>query len=134
MTAPRHPAAYICVTPKSGAGALAMRQHAIAEATRQRGWQAPSVYADEDDPSIGGGCSPAMATLAAAISAGRHDALIISGLNAISGGPAYLLTRLLFPLTHTPSAGARAGSGVDAERGPVVQQGWVEPGSSFVAT
>ena len=69
MTAARHPAVYICVTPKSGAGALAIRQHAIAEATRQRGWPAPSVYADEDDPSIGGGCSPAMATLAAAIGA-----------------------------------------------------------------
>ena len=99
MTDPKHPAAYICVARSSGTGALALRRQAIAEATRQRGWPAPVVYADEGDPGLGDGRSPAMAALIAAISTGRHDALIICGLDAISGGPAFLLPRLLFPCT-----------------------------------
>jgi hypothetical protein len=78
---------------------VSLRQHAVAENTRQRGWPSPTVYADKDDPSLAGGCSSAIATLTAAVSAGRHDALIISVLDAISGGPAYLLTRLLFLCT-----------------------------------
>jgi DNA invertase Pin-like site-specific DNA recombinase len=97
---PRHPAAYICVAGASGPRALALRQHAIAEAAFQRGWPAPAVYADEGDPSLADGGGPALATLIAAIHAGRHDALMVSGLSAIRGGPAYLLPRLLFPCTN----------------------------------
>ncbi len=105
MTDPRHPAAYICVTRASGARALAVRGQAIAEVTRQRGWPAPAVYADQDDhdPADGhraNGHSPALDNLIAAISAGRHDALLVTGLGAISGGPAYRLSRLLLCCTN----------------------------------
>jgi DNA invertase Pin-like site-specific DNA recombinase len=97
---PRHPAAYICVARASGPHALTLRRHAIAEAASQRGWPAPAVYADEGDPSLADGDGPALATLIAAIHAGRHDALMVSGLSAIHGGPAYLLPKLLFPCTN----------------------------------
>jgi len=92
---PRHPAAYICAG--RAPGALVLRQHAVAEAAHERGWPAPAVYTDEGDPGLAGEYTPALATLVAAIGAGRHDALMVSGLGAISGGPAYLMTRLLLP-------------------------------------
>jgi hypothetical protein len=100
VTDPKHPAAYICAGRTAGPGALALREHAIAEATRRRGWPPPAVYADDGDPSLGDGRSPAMTALIAAISTGRHDALLICGLGAISGGPAFLLKRLLLPCTN----------------------------------
>ncbi|HEY6279061.1 MAG TPA: recombinase family protein [Streptosporangiaceae bacterium] len=99
MRPPRRPAAYICGTPASDVGALMMRQHALAEAALRRGWPAPQIYADEDDPGRPQGASPALDKLVTAITAGRHDALIISGLSSISGGPACLLTKLLFRCT-----------------------------------
>jgi DNA invertase Pin-like site-specific DNA recombinase len=99
MTVPRRPAAYLCGAQASDMGALTLCQHALAEAASQRGWPVPELYADEDDPGRPYGASPALDRLITAISAGRHDALIISGLNSISGGPACLLTRLLFPCT-----------------------------------
>jgi hypothetical protein len=99
MTDPRHPAAYICVTRASGPHALALRGRAIADAARGRGWPPPVVYADQDDVSLAGEHSPALANLIAAISAGRHDTLLVTGLGAISGGSAYLLSRLLFCCT-----------------------------------
>jgi hypothetical protein len=100
MIDPRHPAAYICVTRASGARALAWQGQAIAEVALQRGWPAPAVYADQDGDDLADGHSPALAGLIAAISAGRHDALLVTGLGAISGGPAYLLSRLLLCCTN----------------------------------
>ena len=100
MTDPRHPAAYICVTRASGPRALALRGQAIAEIVRERGWPAPAVYADQGDHAPADGHSPALANLIAAISAGRHDALLVTGLGAISGGPAYRLSRLLLCCTN----------------------------------
>ena len=87
MTVPRRPAAYLCGAPASDMGALSLCQHALAEAARRRGWPVPELYADEDDPGRPHAASPALDRLVTAISAGRHDALIISGLNSISGGP-----------------------------------------------
>jgi DNA invertase Pin-like site-specific DNA recombinase len=100
MTRPRNPAAYVCGLHASDVGALVLRQHALAEAASRRGWPVPEIYTDEDDPGRPDGASPALDRLATAISAGRHDALIISGLSSISGGPACLLTRLLFRCTR----------------------------------
>ena len=100
ITRPRRPAAYICADRASGGPTLASRQLAVAEAACQRGWPAPAVYADTGDPSLTDDCSPALATLVSAITSGRHDAVIVSGLASISRGPAYLLPRLLHPCTE----------------------------------
>jgi hypothetical protein len=68
---PRRPAAYL----KRTAGARALvGPDQMTLAARQRGWPPPVVYAD------GGGLDPGpeLRRLAAAITAGRHDALLLA--------------------------------------------------------
>jgi hypothetical protein len=70
MTPARHPAAYLPV-------AAPLDREALTLATRQRGWPAPVVYAD-DGPGETSHDAPALRRLEIAISAGRHDALLIA--------------------------------------------------------
>ena len=63
MTGPRCPAAYICVANASCAQAQALRQYAVAEVTNRRGWSAPVIYLDEDDPGMTQAGSPVLARL-----------------------------------------------------------------------
>jgi hypothetical protein len=72
MTSPRRPAGY---APGTGAATRA-RRRTLARTAAQRGWPAPTIYAD-DDAQPGGGHGRALARLEAAIAAGRHDALLM---------------------------------------------------------
>jgi hypothetical protein len=91
MTEARRPAAFIRAVPGSGSGATGREREAVADAARQRGWPAPTVYAGEDGPD-----DTALARLEAAIVAGRHDVLMLAGQGAVSdGGPALLMGLLL---------------------------------------
>jgi hypothetical protein len=120
LTGPRRPAAYICVARASRAQARALRQHAIAEVTSGRGWPEPAVYLDEDDPGATDGYSPALARLVAAISAGRHDAVLVAGMGAITTGPACLIRKLFVPCTS---------NGVAVQLATPPAESWVQPGS-----
>ena len=91
MTQARRPAAFIRAVPGSGPGAAARERRAVADAARQRGWPAPTVYVAEDGPD-----DTALMRLEAAIVAGRHDVLILAGQGSVSdGGPALLMKLLL---------------------------------------
>jgi hypothetical protein len=70
----------------------------VAEAANRRGWPTPTVYADANVPHLADGYGPALARLEAAISAGRHDALLLAGPVTVSGNPARLM-RLLSSCT-----------------------------------
>jgi hypothetical protein len=94
MTSPRHPAAYL-PPARSGASGQAGQQ-AIVQAARQQGWPVPVVYAD--DPDRPGGQDPALDRLQAAITAGRHDALLMP-MPGTLGDPAPLM-RLLSRCTQ----------------------------------
>ena len=60
------------------------RQRAAATAdAAQRGWPPPMVYL-EDNADLAAGHAPALAALAAAIEAGRHDALLITAAAAVT--------------------------------------------------
>jgi len=91
MTEARRPAAFIRAVPGSATGATARERQAVADAARQRGWPAPTVYVDDDGPD-----DTALMRLEAAIVAGRHDVLMLAGQGAVSdGGPALLMKLLL---------------------------------------
>jgi hypothetical protein len=92
VTFPRRPAAYI---PAAEPGALVSEQ-AMAKAARQRGWPAPEIYAD--GLGAAGEPGPALRRLEAAITAGRHDALLMP-LPRTLGDPASLM-RLLSRCTQ----------------------------------
>ena len=94
MTQARRPAAFIRAVPGPGPGATARERQAVADVARQRGWPAPTVYADED-----GSDHTALARLEAAIVAGRHDVLVLAGQGAVSDGGPALLMRLLLACT-----------------------------------
>ena len=65
----------------------------MAEAARQRGWLPPAVYLDES-PGRAGQAGPALARLVAAVSTGRHDALLLGPGVVSVCGPALLMTLL----------------------------------------
>jgi len=93
VTFPRRPAAYIPAASEPGA---LVTEQAMAQAARQRGWPAPEMYAD--GPSAAGEPGPALRRLEAAITAGRHDGLLIP-LPRTLGDPAPLM-RLLSRCTQ----------------------------------
>jgi hypothetical protein len=129
VTFPRRPAAYIPAAA-SGPGALAS-EHAMAQAARQRGWPAPEMYAD----ALGrpGEPGPALDRLEAAITAGRHDALLLP-LPRTLGDPAPLMRLLarctqqgvavslvLPPAAEGPDVTPRA---ADAPASPLSREAW----------
>ena len=98
MSVPMRPAAYIRIDSGPGAPSAARQREAIIEVAGQRGWPEPAVYADDGSaPADGNG--PGMAMLSAAVSAGRHDAVLMSGPGVISRGPAGLMA-FLFRCTN----------------------------------
>jgi hypothetical protein len=90
------PAAYIHAA--RGSNDLARLRGAIAEGACQRGWPPPTVYA-EDDQDLADGRTPALASLEAAVEAGRHDALLVTDPGAVTGTASYLMS-LLFRCTR----------------------------------
>jgi len=96
MRDPARPAAYIRADPGADADALAGARQAVSQTARQRGWPEPVIYTDEGlGPA--GSSSPALDRLAAAVIAGRHDALFLAGPGVVSGS--VLLMRLLLVCT-----------------------------------
>jgi hypothetical protein len=75
------PAAYIR-TARHDAD-LARQREAATVGAAQRGWPPPTVYV-EDNADLAAGHAPALAALTAAIEAGRHDALLITGAAAVT--------------------------------------------------
>jgi hypothetical protein len=71
---PAHPAAYLY--EGHNAADTAARRHAAAARAGQLGWPAPVIYLDHES-DLTAGRTPALDTLADAIEAGRHDALLI---------------------------------------------------------
>ncbi len=86
------PAAYIRGAQSDDAG-LARQRDAVAEGSRQRGWPPAVVYA-EDDADLAGGRAPELARLAAAIEAGRHDAVLITEPGGVFGTAGHLMDLL----------------------------------------
>lgn len=93
MTTDRsRPAAYVRATSGHGAD-MARHRDAVAEGARQRGWPAPTVYA-EDEADLADGRAPALSSLEAAIEVGRHDALLITEPGAVTGTATHLMSLL----------------------------------------
>ena len=86
------PAAYIRAR-RGGERGLARQRQAVADGSRQRGWPPPVIYA-EDDADLAGGHAPELTRLAAAIEAGRHDALLITDPGAVFGTAPHLMDLL----------------------------------------
>jgi hypothetical protein len=95
---PMRPAAYIRIVSRPGAPSPARQREAIIEVARERGWPEPVVYAD-DGRATADGYGPALAMLSAAVGAGRHDMVIMSGPGVISRSPAHLMA-FLFRCNH----------------------------------
>ena len=93
MTGYRRPAAYIRVARGCPPDAVTTQEHAVCLAARRHGWPEPAVYVD-----VGAGdgqpAGPALAQLTAAVTTGRHDALLLGGIGTISGVPRDLMTLL----------------------------------------
>jgi len=93
---PGQPAAYIRVRFPADPAARAIQQSAILDLADRNGWPEPAVYFDRDQP----GYDSALAELTAAITAGRHDAVLLVGPGAIRGCPGHLLQDLLASCTR----------------------------------
>lgn len=89
MTVPRRPAAYL---PPAAAAPLRLASEQVMAEAARRGWPVPVVYADDPGPT--GEPGPALGRLEAAITAGRHDALLIPAPGSL-GDPAAPLMRVL---------------------------------------
>ncbi len=96
MTETKHPAAYVRTDPGCCPATINARRSAVVDLIAAQGWPEPTVYLDEDWPGVLADSETALAALAAAINAGRHDAVLLVGPRAIRGCPAHLLRRLLF--------------------------------------
>jgi Resolvase, N terminal domain len=93
LPAPTRPAAYIRLASGPGAPSPARQRAAIVAAARERSWPDPVVYADEG-PVPAEGLGPALASLSAAIGAGRHDAVIVPGAGVMSRNSADMMAFL----------------------------------------
>jgi len=123
VTEPRRPAALIRVAPGSGADGLKRERQVVADAMRERGWPAATVYSD-DHGDRGDPDRPALARVEAAVLAGRHDALILAGEAVVTDGGPALLMRLLRACTKNgvaveflPSVPAARGATATAKPG-----------------
>lgn len=96
MTETKHPAAYARTVPGCGHKTVVDQRSAVLDLIVAKGWPEPTVYLDEDRAEATADNETALAALAAAVNAGRHDAVLLVGLRAVHGCPAHLLRRLLF--------------------------------------
>lgn len=96
MTETKHPAAYVRADPGRDPATIIAQRSAVLDLITAQGWPEPTLYLDEDWSGVLADHETALAALAAAISAGRHDAVLLVGPRAIRGCPAHLLRRLLF--------------------------------------
>jgi hypothetical protein len=99
LPAPKRPAAYVRLASGPGAPTPGRQRDAIVAAARERGWPDPVVYADEG-PVPAEGLGPALASLSAAISAGRHDAVIVPGAGVMSRNSAEMMAFLFRCTRH----------------------------------
>jgi hypothetical protein len=90
------PAAYIRAGVDWDAVIRTAQHQAIANLTRSHGWPEPQLYLDQDQADPAPGDGGALAALTAAISAGRHDAVLIVGPGVIHNCQSHLLWRLLW--------------------------------------
>jgi hypothetical protein len=93
MTETKHPAAYVRTNSACGPATIVAQRSAVLDLIAAHGWPEPAVYLDEEGLAEN---ETALAALAAAVDAGRHDAVLLVGPHAIRGCPAHLLRRLLF--------------------------------------
>jgi hypothetical protein len=93
------PAAYIRAA--RDAADLAHQRQAVADGAAQRGWPTPCIYL-EHHADVAADRAPALAALAAAVEAGRHDALLIAK-------PAVPLTQLMSLLMRCTRHGVTVG-------------------------
>jgi hypothetical protein len=93
------PAAYIRTTRE--AADLAHQRQAVADDAAQRGWPVPCIYL-EHHADVAAGRAPALGALAAAVEAGRHDALLITK-------PTVPLTQLMSLLMRCTRHGVTVG-------------------------
>jgi hypothetical protein len=97
VTVPVRPAAFI---PRAETGAAALTgRPGMAEAARLRGWPAPTIYAEDDEPHGPAGEGLTLRRLEAAITAGRHDALLLTAPGTL-GDPGPLMRLLSRCTTH----------------------------------
>jgi hypothetical protein len=97
VTAPGRPAAFI---PRGAPGPAAlMSRRAMVQAALLRGWPAPTVYAEDDEPPGPATDGQTMRRLEAAITAGRHDALLLVAPGTL-GDPGPLMRLLSRCTTH----------------------------------
>jgi hypothetical protein len=103
VTASRRPAAYLR-SMHGDTASLTRQQHAIAEGARQRGWPDPVIYAEEIEAGAED-AAPVLRKLEAAVTAGRHDALLITDPGAIAGTARHLMGLLRRCTRHGVSVG-----------------------------
>jgi hypothetical protein len=116
VTADRtRPAAYIRAAPGHDTD---LARHRAAEGTRQRGWPPPVIYT-EDQTDLAAGHAPALASLEAAIEAGRHDALLITEPGAVYHPAPHLLPLLHRCIRHGVTVGFLLPP-PPADRGPAI--------------
>jgi len=112
MTDVRRPAGYLCVA-RSCDPAAAVRRQTMLLAAAQRGWPAPAIYAEAGEDQQAGGYGPALRRLEAAITAGRHDALLLTAPGTLGDAEPlmHLLARctaLGVPVSFVMTTGAGA--------------------------
>jgi Resolvase, N terminal domain len=118
LTANRtRPAAYVRATPGHDTD-LARHRAAATEGTRQRGWPPPVIYT-ENGIDLAAGHAPALASLEAAIEAGRHDALLIAEPGAVYRPAPHLLRLLQRCTRHGVTVGFLLPP-APADRGPAI--------------
>jgi DNA invertase Pin-like site-specific DNA recombinase len=87
------PAAYIRLSRQNVLAATGVRELSLTDAAVSRGWPAPDVFIDDGHTAPDGG--PALSRLAAAIEAGRYDALLLAGPTAVMSSSTAQFTLLL---------------------------------------
>jgi hypothetical protein len=109
VTHPVRPAAYV-----SHRGTGAWARHVMIREATTRGWPTPEIY-PEDDSTADGSYGPALDRLEAAITAGRHDALLIAApadpgrlMRLLSVCTSHGVSVSFLPGPASSAAGARA--------------------------
>jgi len=93
---PARPAGYVRVAATGPDDlAVARQRQAVQDYAHRQGWPEPAIYTD-----TGPACGPQHAALTQAISAGQHDAVILTDLARISRDPSQAEAFTHHCLTH----------------------------------